>query len=174
LNRVDLEHIIRAAAEIADDEEIVVIGSQAILGSYPDAPKELLVSTAADVFPKNRPDRSDLIDGSIGEGSPFHEAYGYYAQGVSESTAVLPRGWRERLVPVRNDNTRGKTGWCLDPHDLVIAKIIAGREKDLLFLEAAARHRLVDRESLLSRLALTELDEKRRSLAAARIRRAFS
>jgi hypothetical protein len=174
MTRVDLEHIIRAAAEIANDEDIVVIGSQAILGSFPDAPAELLVSTEADVYPRNRPDRADLIDGSIGEGSPFHETYGYYAQGVDETTAILPRGWQERLVPVRNENTRGKTGWCLEPHDLVVSKTIAGREKDLLFLEGAARHRLVDRDRLLERLADIDLDEARRTLAEARIRRAFS
>jgi len=110
MNRVDLEHIIRAAAEIANDE-IIVIGSQAILGSFPDAPKELLVSTEADVYPKNRPDRADLIDGSIGQGSPFHETYGYYAQGVHETTAILPRGWRDRFLRVQNENTRGNTGW---------------------------------------------------------------
>lgn len=173
MKRMDLEHIIRASAEIASDDEIVVIGSQAILGSFPDAPAELLVSMEADVYPKNRPERSDLIDGSIGEGSPFHETYGYYAQGVDETTAILPRGWRERLVAVRNENTRGKTGWCLEPHDLVVSKTIVGREKDLLFLEGAARHRLVDRERLLTRLGETELDDARRSLAAARIRRAF-
>jgi len=173
MNRLDLEHIIRAAAEIANDDEIVVIGSQAILGSFPDAPKELLVSTEADVYPKNRPDRSDLIDGSIGEGSPFHETYGYYAQGVDETTAILPQGWRERLVPVRNENTRGKTGWCLEPHDLVVSKTIAGREKDLLFLEVAARNQLVGRDQLLARLEETELDGARRRLAAARIGSAF-
>jgi hypothetical protein len=173
MTRDQLEHIIRAAAEIANDEEIVVVGSQAILGSFPDAPDELLVSVEADVYPKNRPDRSDLIDGSIGEGSPFHDTYGYYAQGVDESTAILPRGWRDRLVAIRNENTRGKTGWCLDAHDLVVSKTIAGREKDLLFLGTAARNRLVEKDRLLTRLGETELDDARRSLAVARIRRAF-
>jgi hypothetical protein len=75
---------------------------------------------------------------------------------------------------VRNENTRGKTGWCLEPHDLVVSKTIAGREKDLQFLVGAARHRLVDRDRLLARLEETDLDDARRSLAAARIRRAFS
>jgi len=129
VKRENLEHIIRAAAEIADDTEIIVIGSQAILASFPDAPDDLLVSMEADVYPKNRLDRSDLIDGSIGEGSPFHDLYGYYAQGVDDTTATLPRGWMDRLVPVRNENTRGHTRWCLEPHDLVVAKTIAGREK---------------------------------------------
>jgi hypothetical protein len=58
----------------------------------------------ADVFPKNRPERSDLIDGSIGEGSPFHETFGYYAQGVGEKTATLPKGRGERLDRIRTEN----------------------------------------------------------------------
>ena len=74
---------------------------------------------------------------------------------------------------MRNENTRGNTGWCLEPHDLVVSKTIAGREKNLLFLAGAARHRLVDRDRLLTRLDETNLDDARRNLAAARIRRAF-
>ncbi len=174
MTREELEHIIRAAAEIADDNEIIVIGSQAILAAFPNAPEELLVSTEADVYPKNRPERADLIDGSIGEGSPFHELYGYYAQGVDETTAVLPQGWRDRLIPVTNSNTKGNTGWCLEPHDLVVAKTIAGRDKDLRFLEGAVRGGLVSRETLLARLSDTELDEARRAQTAARLRRALT
>lgn len=117
MTRSDLEHLIRAAGSIADDSAIVVIGSQSVLGQFPDAPEALLRSAEADVFPLHNPDRADLIDGSIGEGSPFHELYGYYAQGVSEHTAILPHGWRERLVRVSNPNTRGITGLCLEVHD---------------------------------------------------------
>lgn len=42
MNREQLEHLIRAASTIADDAEIVVFGSQAILGQCTDAPSELL------------------------------------------------------------------------------------------------------------------------------------
>ncbi|MDA8348362.1 MAG: hypothetical protein M0038_06110, partial [Pseudomonadota bacterium] len=84
MKRSELEHIIRAAGAIANDREVIVIGSQSVLGQFPDAPTALLVSAEADVFPKNHPELADLIDGSIGEGSSFHELYGYYAQGVGE------------------------------------------------------------------------------------------
>ena len=87
MNRPQLEHIIRAAAGNADTTDIVVVGSQAILGTYPDAPDELLVSMEADVFPRDRPEDSILIDGGIGERSIFHETFGYYAHGVDETTA---------------------------------------------------------------------------------------
>lgn len=169
MRRRDLEHVIRAAADIADDDEIMVIGSQAILGQFPDAPEELRVSTEADVYPKNKPERAELIDGSIGEGSPFHATYGYYAQGVGETTAVLPSGWRERLVPVRNENTRGATGWCLEAHDLVLSKYLAGREKDDRFVRAAMGKGLVQPAKLLERMALLPVDDEARERLRRRI-----
>ena len=97
MHRQQLEHIIRAAAGITGASEFVIVGSQAVLGQFPQAPAELLVSIEADVFSLRDPADSDLIDGSIGEGSPFHQTFGYYAHGVSLETAVLPVGWRDRL-----------------------------------------------------------------------------
>ncbi len=173
MTREQLEHLIRVASDIAADDEIVIIGSQAILGQFPDAPASLRVSVEADVYPKNRPERADLIDGSVGEGSPFHATYGYYAQGVGPETAVLPAGWQERLLPVRNANTRGATGWCLEIHDLAVAKAAAGREKDAEFLREAARHGLVHEATLLDRLAETQLDDAHRAVVRNRIVAAF-
>jgi len=173
MTREQLEHLIRAAATIADDDDIVVIGSQAILGAFPDAPRELLVSVEADLYPRNKPERWDLIDGALGEMSTFHETFGYYAQGVDESTATLPIGWHDRMVPVYGPGTRGATGWCLEVHDLVISKLVAGREKDLSFAEAAARHGLARRATMLERLSATPLDDVLRELVRARVERTF-
>ena len=174
MRRDQLEHVIRAAAVLAADDEIIVIGSQAILGQYPDAPAELLVSVEADVYPRHHIDRADLIDGSIGEGSPFHEAFGYYAHGVGPETAVLPRGWQQRLVPVRGEGTRGATGLCLEAHDLMLSKYAAGREKDRLFTRAAAKHGLVRREVLTARLEALPGSSAQREIIAAAIARDFS
>ena len=82
MRRSELEHIIRASGDIAQDDEIIIIGSQAILGQFPDAPVRLLTSMETDVYPRNKPALADKVDGAIGEGSPFHEEFGYYAQGV--------------------------------------------------------------------------------------------
>ncbi len=131
MTREQLEHIIRASATIADDDEIVVIGSQAILGQFPNAPEELRRSMEADVWPRNHPERWELVDGSIGELSPFHETFGYYAQGVGPETAVLPDGWQDRLVRVESPGGHRAVGLCLEIHDLVISKYVAEREKDL-------------------------------------------
>ena len=174
MTRSELEHLIRAAGAIAGDQEIVIIGSQSVLGQYPEAPVTLLTSMEADVFPLNRPDKSDLIDGSIGEGSRFHEQFGYYAQGVSESTATLPRGWRSRLIAVNNPNTCGITGLCLEVHDLAISKYVAGREKDLEFTQSLAAHGLTKRATLLERLNDTRVSDSLKALIEQRIQRHFA
>jgi hypothetical protein len=166
MRRADLEHIIRAASTIADDDEIVIVGSQSILGQFPSPPDELTVSNEADVYPKNHPERADLIDGSIGELSPFHDTFGYYAQGVGEETAVLPVGWRDRLIRLSTPATRGAAGLCLEVHDLLVSKYIANREKDRHFARVAIQHQLVNRETLLQRLAAAPIDDARRAQIA--------
>jgi hypothetical protein len=173
VTREQLEHLIRAAAVIADDPEIVIIGSQAILGQFPHAPAPMRISVEADLFPLNHPERADLIEGSIGELSPFHQTFGYYAEGVGEETARLPQGWKERLVVIQNENTRGARGLCLEVHDLLVAKAIAGREKDLSFLSEAARHQMADLETLLHRLTTVEADPEIVKSARARIEGTF-
>jgi hypothetical protein len=152
MNRAALEHILRAAAAIANEREFVVIGSQAILGQFPDAPDRLLVSIEADLYPRHAPERSDLIDGAIGELSAFHEAFGYYAHGVDDTTAVLPAGWAERLVRLENENTGGAVGWCLEVHDLAASKLVAGREQDARFLRVLLTERMVDPGLLAKRV----------------------
>jgi hypothetical protein len=64
---------------------------------------EAQVSIGADIsaFDDEDGTKADLIDGSIGELSMFQAAFGYYARGVTPSTAVLPKGWRKRLAATR-------------------------------------------------------------------------
>lgn len=166
MTRTQLEHIIRAACSIAEDPELVIIGSQAVLGQFPDAPAELLVSMEADVYPRNKPERADLIEGSIGELSMFHETFGYYADGVDEATATLPEGWESRLVPVSSPATVGNTGWALEIHDLLVSKYVANREKDRRFCRIAFAHGLADRSTVLERLARTRIPEEARTRIA--------
>ena len=108
MNRAALERILRAAAAIVSEREFIVIGSQAILGQYPDAPESLLMSIEADVYPRYAPERSAVVDGAIGELSNFHQTFGYYAHGVDQTTAILPEGWMKRLilpVPIIRETT---------------------------------------------------------------------
>ena len=154
MQRHELEHLIRAAGAITGAEEIMVVGSQAILATVPHPSGILARSAEADLFTLRDPKDADLIDGSIGEGSPFHENFGYYAQGVWRDTATLPAGWEERLVTFSNENTRGVVAKCLEPHDLAVAKLVAGREKDIEFLQEMLGHGLVRSATILNRIAL--------------------
>ncbi len=175
MTRQQLEHIIRAAAANADVKEIVVVGSQAILGAFPNAPPELLESIEADVYPKDNPSRSDVIDGGIGEASIFHQTFGYYAHGVDETTAILPDDWQTRLIRVETPATGGAVGWCLEPHDLAVSKLAAGREHDLEFVAVMFRHRLVSSEIVGQRIARTSrLTVELKQLALDRLTRAAS
>ena len=127
----------------------------------------------ADVYPKNKPEKADSVDGAIGEGSSFHELHGYYAQGVGERTAVLPKDWEIRLVVVTNENTNGIKGYCLEVHDLAISKLIAMRPKDLEFVQELVRHDMISKKTMLYRLEHTHLQEVVRSNIRPRINSLF-
>jgi hypothetical protein len=78
VTRIEVEHAIRAACDVADDPEVWVSGSQSILGQSPDAsgtraipppadadrgaPEALHRSAKADIAPRNHPERVDRID----------------------------------------------------------------------------------------------------------------
>ena len=124
MNRADLEHVLRAAADVAGDGEILVIGSHAIPGSFPEdrLPDRATMSIEADIaFLDGDTGKGDRVEGAIGEGSRFHEAFGVYAQGVDLDTATLPEGWRQRAVPFPTTDSRIEA-ICPDVHDLVAAK----------------------------------------------------
>lgn len=100
MKRHEFEHAIKAAAAILSSDKLLVFGSQAIHGSttrlFEEAERSIKVDLAS--LGKDAESAADLIDGSIGELSIFQETFGYYAQGVTPETAVLPKGWRRRLV----------------------------------------------------------------------------
>jgi len=158
MKREQLAHILRAAAGVAHDDRVIVVGSQAILGTYDedDLPEPAHASIEADIFFDNDPDltKTDTVDGALGEDSPFHEMYGYYAQGVDVTTATLPGGWRERLVPFAPAAANGATGFCLESHDLVLSKLVAGRMKDYEFVTALLDAGLVQIDVLHHRAPL--------------------
>lgn len=108
-----------------------MIGSQAVLGRYPQAPARLLISQEIDIYAPAAPKMSDMIDAALGLDTHFWRTFGFYIDGVGPDTARLAPDWQDWLIPVCNANTNGATGWCLEPHDIAVAKYFAGREKDL-------------------------------------------
>lgn len=156
MRREDFEHVLAAAADVSDCDELVVVGSQAILGSHNDPPSALLVSLEVDVYPLENPEAAINIDGALGDGSQFHRTFGYYAHGVGPETAKAPAGWQGRLVrreiPRRVASNRTPIAWCLEIHDLVLSKCAAGRERDWEYAREALKSGLLDADVLLARI----------------------
>lgn len=169
MNRSEFDHAIRAAAAVVGVNEVLVIGSQAIHASLKNIPEVAMRSVEADIVLFDDPDgsKADLVDGSIGEASMFHQTFGFYAQGVSIDTAILPDGWRDRLVRYQSPATNGVVAWCLSPEDLWISKAMAARPKDLDFCRELLHQSVVDRSKLLSLLKVTEVSDSRKEPARA-------
>ena len=169
MKREHLEHILRAAFAITNEREFIVVGSQSLLAAVPALPAPLDHSMELDLYPPANPEAADLIDGTIGELSPFDETFGYYAHGVGPETAILPRNWRSRSLVVENANTAGARGICPSPADLAISKLAAGRDKDFRFVESMADLGLVSKEELTP--LLSELPEEWRTIIQPRLDR---
>jgi hypothetical protein len=171
MTREELEHIIRASGDITDQYEFVIVGSQAILGSVPNPEAVFTVSMEADIYPKDAPELAEKIDGAIGEGSQFHDTYGYYAQGVGPETATLPEDWQSRVHKVQGRNTNQHIGYCLDVIDLFLSKAAANREKDRAFCAALLEHRYVTLAQALDLAPSMPLEKAEQRALRARIRR---
>jgi hypothetical protein len=165
MKRSELEHLLRAASFFAEDDDVVVLGSQAILGTFAEdrLPDAAHASIEADVtfFNDAGNDKSDLVDMHLGEDSQFHADHDYYAQGVDVGVAYLPEAWRERLVVVEAGGIRQTRGHCLEPHDLVVAKLVAHRAKDMQFASELLHAGLVDGATLVSRARTLEVPAHR-------------
>jgi hypothetical protein len=170
VTRDQLEHIIRASADVTDQYEFIIVGSQSILGAVAHPAAVFTVSTEADIYPLNAPELADRIEGALGEGSQFHETHGYYAQGVGPETAVLPAGWMTRVHRVQGPGTNQRVGYCLALVDLFLSKAAAAREKDREFCVALLAHGHVSVAEVLALVDSMPLDgaELRRLRATVR------
>ncbi len=158
MKKRQVDHVLRAAGRITGQKQFIIVGSQALHGRHPDLADEICRSAEVDLIAKNLPSRTDWLN-AIGADSPFHESYGYYADPVDESTAMLPRGWRGRLVNLPEGDTEGVRGLCLEPHDLAISKYYARREKDLVFTRELAKRGFTTKGRLLALVDATPVGE---------------
>jgi hypothetical protein len=161
MKRVELELAIRVATEIVRQDRVLIVGSQSILGSYSEdeLPANATFSNEVDIAPlldDEQETAASLLDGQAGEWSSFHDSNGFYIQGVGRRTAVLPRGWKDRLVEVAPPGAPNSIGLCLDPVDLCVAKLVAGREKDGPFVDSLIGAGLVDPRKLHARIGLVD------------------
>lgn len=155
----DLERAVRALATHFKCDTTVIVGSQAILVGWPDAPILFRTSPEIDAYPGNarewealrRADGDDVeaseeIYVRFGQGLPFHNTHGFYIDGVDEDTARLPPGWKSRAV-MREVVVDGVTVCAIASAmtDLIVSKLLAFRDKDKDFVRAYHRVRHLDR-----------------------------
>ncbi len=171
MTREELEHIIRASADVTDQYEFIIVGSQSILGAVPNPHDIFTMSAEADIYPMRAPELAEKIEGAIGEGSQFHETYGYYAQGVGPETALLPQDWMSRVHRVQSAATNLRVGYCLDPRDLFMSKAAAGRDKDREFCMAMLAHGYVTPVEVLGLVDSMPLDDQAQRRLRSAIRR---
>lgn len=101
------------------------------------------MSAEADVAFWDDPDeaKSDRVDGAIGEYSQFHQQFGCYGQGVSVATAVLPVGWRDRVVRFDRADAEPSTAMCTAEESVSTEEIAPGRPSMDLGTEFSPRRR---------------------------------
>lgn len=157
MNRAQLRRLLQLASRLASDPDVLVLGSQSILGSYEESelPDSAVMSIEADLAFLDDQDRrkADLVDAVLGELTEFHQAQGIYAEGIHVDTAILPDGWRDRLVRW-SEASEGASGVFLDKHDLALSKLAAGRAKDHAFVGDLVKAELIDPDTLRKRLEL--------------------
>lgn len=145
----ELNHLLRAADQVTgQSHEFLLVGSQAILAHidpewFPEIPENSALFTsreidiaALDGECSEQETIATQIDGSLGPLSTFDTEFGYYADGVEIQTVILASGWKERLIPYQADGIRPNAFWALSYQDLLVSKLMAGREKDLDFVRA--------------------------------------
>lgn len=137
------DHLCRAAAAIAGVKKVYVFGANAILpwlanSGHPIPLPELEPSRELDISAGDEK-LDTLIDGAIGELSAFDETFSVYAHGVSLATFQAPKNWLSR-AGTRTEPVSNIEIITPHPHDLLLAKLVAGRPKDFEF--ATRTHQL--------------------------------
>jgi hypothetical protein len=158
LRRPDIDHILRAAASLSGYSRFVMVGTGAVIATARHIPVAMMMTEEIDIYAEDAPDIglvSDLIDGSIGRYSLFHKTFGYYGDGVSPSTAVMPLDWRSRAVEYATPDGLA-TAVCPSANDIAIAKLTAWREKDRAWLREALRSGIAKADRIAA-LLRTEL-----------------
>jgi len=156
-----LKHLLSAVQALAAANRVRVFGSSALLASFPElgepsGPLEKTFDADLVIEPCDE-QLAAMLHEAVGEGSLFAQRTGYHADILrAEVAATLPPGWEARLVAL--DATRDVT--ALAPEDLMVAKLRAGRPKDLALCRELLDRRLVAAKALRERLDCTPLEER--------------
>jgi hypothetical protein len=162
----ELRDLARRAANRTGYRQILVLGSQAVHGALPDAdlPAITTLSDEADLAVVNdlSGETPHVIEAAFGMGSPYHQSFGVYADGIALSEVALPDGWQGRVRTQQiDDGAEPENPVTLlfpEIHDLCASKLTVavtggfGRRSDHEFIRALIEAGLVDLETLNDRI----------------------
>lgn len=161
MHRAQIQQALEAAREISHCREFVIAGSLSVLGLLENPPQAMSMSIDIDFFPLRDPGRASDIAGVLGEGSAFHDRYGFYLDAISPDLPTLPDSWQDRLV---KHELGGVTALFLDVNDTAISKYARGAENDFRWLEAGYDAEIFNIAAVTARLHRTthffDRDEK--------------
>ena len=148
-----LQHLVRAVRALADDCEVIVLGSASLLATWPDLgiPGAPLASTFdADLCPQPFDETTArMLEEAMGEERAFHSRHGYHADILRDKIfETFPLGWQSRLVPVP-DCTGAN---AIDPHDIAAIKLLIGRDKDIELVRYLGSKNLLSKDVVRQRL----------------------
>lgn len=155
MRRRSIDHILRAAAEVTKHTRFVLVGSAAVIARAKHIPLDMMSTPEIDIYAPEADDIelvSELIDGSIGQGSQFHNQFGYYGDGVSPATAKMPTDWKERATEYAGAECPGVIAIVPEENDVALAKLAAWREKDQSWLAEGVKSGVLSLSRMASRL----------------------
>jgi len=164
MRRVVLEELLRELSQIANQQDLVMVGSQTIHAVTDDAPVEVVMSRECDFLLDESDPLTSVIDQGLGPESPRAAEASVWVDAVSSTFPFLPTDWEQRLVSLAGfPHVR-----CLEIHDLVLSKLAAGRLKDYELIAVLFDRKLADVAVVRDRIA-TVFDLHMRAILAARL-----
>jgi len=154
VRKSDLFELVRQIKSIAPEETPIIVGSQAVHVVTAFLPEIVQQSIECDfLLASGKTETRVEINKKLGVFSSYQIEHGFYADALGLATVVLPPNWRERLQSLKDENGN-LIAYAAEIHDIAVSKLIAGREKDFLFLKELFARELIDIDIFLERVRL--------------------
>jgi hypothetical protein len=148
--------LLRRVSEMTNISEPVIVGSHSLFAITDLVPSIVDRSVEADfLLGPYSIEMMRKVNDELGVTSDFYHAHGYYADGLGLATVVLVQGWQDRLQPLKDESGQ-VVAQCLEVHDVAVSKMMAGRDKDMIFLSALLDGNLISLPTLAERAALIQ------------------
>lgn len=156
MRKSDLFELIRQIKVLAPEEIPVIVGSQVVHLITNFLPEIIQQSIECDfLFFGGKSETRAEINKKLGVFSKFQIKHGFYADALGLATVILPTGRQDRLQPFK-DESGNLIAIFGEIHDIAVSKLIAGREKDFVFLKELLLRELIKIDIFIERIRLVK------------------